>query len=111
MRLPLASKRRLSRARGLGPGVSGWESRWRICGGRVRVVIVDGALRGVWRTEDFRREEMRSFTVGAASLSVWWLAEWRWRRGRGAHGLSSWSSLLESSEMDGRCFGVSSIGE
>jgi hypothetical protein len=47
MRRPLASKRRLSRARGLGPGVSGWQSRWRICGGRVRVMIVDGAERGV----------------------------------------------------------------
>jgi len=45
------------------------------------VVIVEGADRGAWRTDDFRREEMRSFTVGCASL-----AEVVSRRGGGVEG-------------------------
>lgn len=67
MRLPFASKCLRFLARG--SGVSGWESKWRICGGSVGVVIVGAA--GPEEKVDLRREDMRSFTVGwAALLSV-----------------------------------------
>jgi hypothetical protein len=57
--------------RGFGVGVSGCESRWRICGGNVFPVAIEGVEPDAWDIdEDFRRDEMRSFTVGAASLSV-----------------------------------------
>jgi hypothetical protein len=69
MRRPEASKRRRLRTRGLGGADSGRASRWRICGGRVGVAIVAGG--GVFiGTPDLRREDIRSFTVGAASCSA-----------------------------------------
>ena len=69
MRRPEASKRGRVRARGLGGADSGWASRRRICGGRVGVVIVAGGGVFVGKA-DLRREDMRSFTVGAASCSA-----------------------------------------
>jgi hypothetical protein len=70
IRFPFASNRLRSRARGFGAGVSGCERRWRICGGRVLPVAIDGTAADEGLTCDFRRVEMRSFTVGAASLSI-----------------------------------------
>lgn len=56
--------------RGRGPGVSGCARRWRICGGRVGVVMVLGADVEEEERADFRREEINSFTVGGATCST-----------------------------------------
>ena len=81
-------------------------------------MIVEGAGDGV-EVLDFRREEIRSFTVGGASLSAskkrvrfWQMRDWvdGERRGRGkSHGC--WSSMkLLSLVMDGLYLLAWSIG-